>query len=253
MRVPTMRGVVERRLLVNYSADPEIVSRLLPAPFAPQLVNGRAVVGICLIRLGELRPRGVPKLLGLTSENAAHRMAVQWRDGSVLRTGVYIPLRHSSAIINVFVGDRLFPGVHERADFEVTESADKIAVALTARDGDCRVDAAVRLADKLVDSELFASTAVASEFFRTGSTGFSPSRRTRQLDGLDLVTDAWRIEAASIDHVQSSLYDDRTVFPVGSIALDSALVMREVPVEWHTAESIVEGRTGEGLEVRIRP
>ncbi len=243
MRVPTMRGVVERRLLVNYSADPEIVSRLLPAPFAPLLVNDRAVVGICLIRLGELRPRGIPKLVGLTSENAAHRMAVQWRDGSVLHTGVYIPLRHSSALINVFVGDRLFPGVHGRADFEVTESADKIAVALTARDGVCRVDTAVSLTDKLADSDLFASTAVASEFFRGGSKGFSPSRRTRRLDGLDLVTDAWRIEAASIDYVHSSLYDDPSVFPVGSIALDSALVMREVPVEWHSTGSIIEGQT----------
>jgi uncharacterized protein YqjF (DUF2071 family) len=233
---------VERRLLVNYSADPEIVSHLLPAPFAPQLVNGRAVVGICLIRLGELRPRGVPKLLGLTSENAAHRMAVQWRDGSVLRTGVYIPRRHSSAGITVFVGDRLFPGVHERADFEVSESADKIAVALTARGGDCRVDVAVTLTDKLADSDLFASTAVASEFFRAGSKGFSPSRRTSRLDGLDLVTDAWCIEAASIDHVHSSLYDDPSVFPVGSIALDSALVMRGVPVEWHSTGSIIESQ-----------
>jgi hypothetical protein len=31
LRLPVMEGVVERRLLVNYSADPQVVSRLLPA------------------------------------------------------------------------------------------------------------------------------------------------------------------------------------------------------------------------------
>ncbi len=67
-----------------------------------------------------MRPRGVPARLGLTSENAAHRFAVQWHDETGLRTGVYIPKRHSPAFVNVAVGDRLFPGRHERADFKTT-------------------------------------------------------------------------------------------------------------------------------------
>ena len=100
MRVPTMQGVVERRLLINYRLDRDLAATMIPAPFEPQILNGWAVAGICLIRLGRLRPRGVPARLGLTSENAAHRFAVQWRDDTGLRTGVYIPTRHSSAIVN---------------------------------------------------------------------------------------------------------------------------------------------------------
>ena len=57
-----MRGVIERRLLVNYRVDPEVVADQLPAPFEPELVNGYAVAGICLIRLGRLRPRSFPPL-----------------------------------------------------------------------------------------------------------------------------------------------------------------------------------------------
>ncbi len=75
-----MAGVVERRLLINYGVDPELAATMIPAPFKPQLVNGWAVAGICLIGLGQLRPRGLPARLGLTSENAAHRFAVQWQD-----------------------------------------------------------------------------------------------------------------------------------------------------------------------------
>jgi Uncharacterized conserved protein (COG2071) len=238
MRVPTIQGVVERRLLINYRLDPDLAATMIPAPFQPQLVNGWAVVGICLIRLGHMRPSGVPARLGLRSENAAHRFAVQWHDETGLRTGVYIPKRHSAAIVNVAVGDRLFPGRHERADFTTTESAETIAVAFSARDSSCFVDAAVGIRDELADSELFASATEASNFFRTGAAGFSPTRGSARLDGLELSTTTWHIEAAHIHHVRSSFFDDRSIFPEGSIHLDSALVMRDVTVEWHSLGSL---------------
>ena len=238
MRVPTLQGIVERRLLINYRLDPDLAASMVPAPFEPQLVNGFAVAGICLIRLGQLRPRGLPASLGLTSENAAHRFAVQWHDETGLRTGVYISQRHSAAVINVVAGDRLFPGHHQRADFDVVESDDAIAVAFTTRDSHCVVDASVTMSDELIDSELFASTTEASDFFRTGAAGFSPTRRSARLDGLELRTSAWHIEPTTIDHVRSSLFDDRVAFPAGTIELDSALVMRNVPVEWHGLGSL---------------
>lgn len=55
-----LSSVIERRLLVNYRADPAIVASLLPAPFRPQQIGGWAVAGICLIRLGQVRPPRVP-------------------------------------------------------------------------------------------------------------------------------------------------------------------------------------------------
>ena len=56
MRLPTVQGVIDRRILVNYRVDPVVVAKLLPVPFRPQLVNGHSIVGICLIRLKHLRP-----------------------------------------------------------------------------------------------------------------------------------------------------------------------------------------------------
>jgi uncharacterized protein YqjF (DUF2071 family) len=76
-----MSSVIERRLLVNYRVDPEVAASLLPAPLRPQLLNGWAVAGICLIRLGRLRPSWAPRWAGMRTENAAHRVAVEW-DGT---------------------------------------------------------------------------------------------------------------------------------------------------------------------------
>src|SRR5881396_2782108 len=85
MRIPVIKGMIKRRLLVNFRADPAVVQRILPAPFRPKLHRGHSLVGICLIRLEHIRPAGLPGALGLSSENAAPRIAVRWVDGSAVR------------------------------------------------------------------------------------------------------------------------------------------------------------------------
>ena len=80
MRMPKIQGLIRRRLLVNFRVDPAVIQRLLPAPFRPKLHGGYAVAGVCLIRLENIRPKHVPNAFGISSENAAHRIAVTWED-----------------------------------------------------------------------------------------------------------------------------------------------------------------------------
>jgi hypothetical protein len=230
--LPVLEGTVERRLLLTYRADPAVVADLLPKPFGPQLVNGFAVVGICMLRLGHIRPRSLPKMIGLGSENAAHRFAVQWTERGEPRTGVYIPRRDSASLVNVLTGDRLFPGRHERATFIVRECASNIAVTFQSKSGDLAVDVDASIADELHGSKLFAHLGEASEFFRLGSCGYSPSRFG--ISGMELRAHHWHVDPAVVNHARSSFFDDTTIFPNGSIELDSALVMRNIDVEWHS-------------------
>lgn len=135
MRIPVMRGVIERRILANFHVVPEAISRILPEPFRPQLVNGYAIAGICLIRLSRVRPRFFPLPIGIRSENAAHRIAVEWNENGKTRTRVYIPRRESSSFLNSYAGGRFFPGEHHRADFEVTETEQRCSLEAKSRDG----------------------------------------------------------------------------------------------------------------------
>jgi hypothetical protein len=190
MRPPPLIGVVERRLLVNYRTDPDITAGLLPAPLRPQIVNGYAVAGICLIRLGRLRPRHVPSALGLHSENAAHRIAVEWDTSNGVATGVYIPRRDSNSAINVMVGGRLFPGQHHRARFDVHETPHDVRVAFVSADRATVVCADVRTTARWRSTALFADLDEASDFFRQGAQGYSETSAGRCLDGLELQTGA---------------------------------------------------------------
>src|SRR5690242_18691517 len=80
MRLPVIEGTIRRRLLVNFRVDPAVMQAQLPPRFSPKLHDGHAIAGICLIRLEAIRPRHFPALVGVSSENAAHRVAVLWTD-----------------------------------------------------------------------------------------------------------------------------------------------------------------------------
>jgi hypothetical protein len=227
-----MSSVIERRLLVNYRVDPEVAARLLPSSLRPQLVNGWAVAGICLIRLGRLRPSWAPGWVGMRSENAAHRIAVEWDEMSSRQSGVYIPRRDSNSLVTVLAGGRLFPGEHHRASFDVREAARDLHVAFASTDGTARVSVDVRVAKRLQGSALFADASAASDFFRCGSVGFSPSRDSGLLQGVELLARRWVVEPAEVRAVRSSFFDDARFFPAGSATIDCALLMRDIPVTW---------------------
>jgi hypothetical protein len=234
MRLPAIHGLIRRRLLVNFRVDAEVMQRFLPAPFRPKLHRGYAIAGICLIRLEQIRPSGLPAFCGITSENAAHRIAVLWTgpDGTA-REGVFIPRRDTSLWLNHLAGGRLFPGEHHLADFDVTDDGGRITMSIRARDGGMSVRLRAQESDVLPGSSCFTSLAESSAFFEGGSVGFSVTRDCCRLDGIRLETECWKVRPLAIEAVDSSFFEDESVFPAGSVTFDHALIMRDLPHEWH--------------------
>jgi uncharacterized protein YqjF (DUF2071 family) len=233
MKIPVIRGVIDRRILVNYHVDPGILAALLPAPFRPKLTHGVGMVGICLIRLKNVRPAFLPPWLGTSSENAAHRTAVEWDDDGIVREGVYVRRRDTNSRLNSLVGGRLFPGIHHHARFMVKESADRFEVALQSDDGVTSMSVRARLAETVQASSVFASLEEASAFFQAGSLGYSATPDPSRFQGLELRCRNWQVEPLEVEEVHSSFFEDRSLFPKGSIEFDCALLMRGIEHEWH--------------------
>jgi hypothetical protein len=238
MRIPTIKGVIDRRILVNYRVDTDALAAVLPAPFRPKLVNGHGIAGICLIRLKQIRPRFLPRFVGIASENAAHRIAVEWEQNGKVREGVYIPRRDTSSRINALAGGRLFPGVHHHARFDVQEDADRYSVFMRSDDGEAHVSVVGRVASKLPSDSAFDSLDEASNFFEQGSLGYSATPNASRFDGWELRTVNWTVTPLDVEKVESSFFDDDKLFPNGSAQFDCALLMRGIEHEWHGRESI---------------
>jgi hypothetical protein len=233
MRIPVVRGVIDRRILVNYHVDPGVLAPLLPPPFRPKVVRGVGMVGICLIRLKKVRPAFLPSWLGISSENAAHRTAVEWDEGGVVREGVYVRRRDTDSRLNAWAGGRLFPGIHHHARFTVEETADRYHVAVRSDDGATRMEVRGRRAEALPASSVFDSLEEASAFFRAGSLGYSATPQPSRFQGLELRCLSWRAEPLEVEEVRSSFFEDESLFPGGSIGFDCALLMRGIEHEWH--------------------
>ncbi len=245
MRIPVMRGIIDRRILVNYHVDPSVLATLLPAPFRPKLVGGVGMVGICLIRLKGVRPRFVPGFLGISSENAAHRTAVEWDEqgdpsGVIgrVREGVYIRRRDTNSRLNAWAGGRLFPGVHHHAEFTVKETPEQFEVALKSDDGVTSMAVRARLTGQLPTTSVFRTLDAASAFFQAGSLGYSATSDPARFHGLELHCPTWHVEPLAVEEVRSSFFDDESLFPRGSIAFDCALLMRGLQHEWHGQEDL---------------
>lgn len=234
MKIPVIRGVIDRRILVNYRVDPNVLTRLLPAPFRPQIVNGMGLVGICLIRLKQIRPAFLPAWCGISSENAAHRMAAEWNDRGESHSGVYIRRRDTSSRLNSLAGGRLFPGVHHHAKFHVHETADEFAVALCSDDSDTSLSVRCHRATQLASTSMFRSTDEASEFFQSGSLGYSDCADATRFQGMELRCRNWTVQPLDVAEVQSSFFDNEQNFPRGSIQFDCALLMQGIDHEWHS-------------------
>lgn len=239
MKLPTIQGVIRRRILVNYRIDPAVMQRQLPDRFRPKLHAGFAVGGICLIRLEGIRPKGMPAFLGMNSENAAHRVAVLWDDeNGKQQEGVYIPRRDTNSRLNQIAGGRVFPGEQHAANFQVDDDGQEVDFEMRSDDGEVAVQLQTSTAERLPSSSKFESLAAASGFFETGSLGYSATREGLRLDGIRLKTMNWKVEPLNVKCVRSSYFDDRKKFPEGSVEFDCALIMRNIEHEWYTEQDL---------------
>lgn len=229
MKIPKIKGIIDRRILINYQIDQEVLGNYLPKPFKPKLVRGKGIAGICLIRLKEIRPKGFPKQLGISSENGAHRIAVEWEEKGELKEGVYIPRRDTSSRLNSLAGGTIFPGIHHLARFSVNENDGTYEVSFVS-DDKTSLSIRAKETEKWNEESVFDNLDCASNFFEQGSVGYSPYKNN--FDGLELIAKNWKVSLLEVESVESSFFADETIFPRGSVKFDNALLMKDIDHEW---------------------
>jgi hypothetical protein len=231
MKLPTIHGYIDRRILVNFTANPEDVKKIIPAPFRPKVYKGKAIVGICLIRLKNVKPKGLPDFMGISSENGAHRIAVEWEEDGVTKEGVYIPRRDTTLRLNAWAGGRIFPGRHYLAKFNVKETGDNYHIDFKSSDNtSISIDA--KESGSFSANSLFGTLQDVSDFFEKGEVGYSPNGN--KYEGLKLQAYTWQVRPLEVSDVQSSFFANEAVFPKGSVQFDNALLMTRIEHEWHS-------------------
>lgn len=233
MKIPTIHGYIDRRILINFTADPKSVEKIIPFPFRPKIYNGKAVVGICLIRLKDIKPKGFPDFVGVNSEDGAHRIAVEWDENGETKSGVYIPRRDTSLKLNAFVGGRIFPGKHYLAKFNIQEANGNYHIDFKSSDEtETSIDATETKVFNV--NSIFENLENASKFFEDGDLGYSPNKD--RFDGLRLKAYKWEVKPLEVSNVKSSFFENEEIFPRGSVTFDNALLMTHIEHEWKSEQ-----------------
>ena len=253
MLLDTIHGIIDRRVLLNYRIDPAVLQKVLPPPFRPKLYGAYGVGGVCIIRFNHLRPRFVPAWLGLASENAAHRIAVQWEQDGELREGVFIPRRDTNSWLNRTLGGRVFPGIFQRSRFGAQESDSAVSIRIVRMDGGTEIGFAGHVTNRLPPTSIFPSLEAAADFFSLGATGYSATRTEGHFHGMELRSLNWTVLPLVIDDAQSCFFKDEQRFPPGSIELDCALLMRGIEHEWHSRPDLYLSSTASSLTTHYMP
>src|SRR6266853_919260 len=242
--LPILTGLIARRVLLNFRADPHISQALLPRPFVVETSNGAAIVGVCLIRLEQLRPKGLPSFVGLASENMAHRIAVRYPIKGEMKSGVFIWRRETDQKLVRLFGGRLFPGVHHGATFSTEEDLDRINMEVEGNDGETDVSFSATNSLAWQPTSTFKSLDEASEFFHQGECGFSACLNGYSVEGMQLKISQWSVRPLAVQLKKAAFYSKPSRFPEGSIEFDCCLIMRAVPHEWHQIKQHPELETG---------
>lgn len=208
--------------------DPDVMQRQLPSAFKPKLVNGYAIAGICQISLSRMRPQGMPALVTTRSHNIAHRVAVTSSRGE----GVYVFRRDTDSWLNVAAGGRLFPGAYGKADFAMTVYDDTYKVDIRESAGKDLMVLKADVTEHLPGGSIFPDKDAVSMFFQGGSIGWSSRWGRARFDAIELETMGWNMEPMCVEKEYSDFFSDPAKFPDGSVAFDSAMIMRDLKHNW---------------------
>ncbi len=225
---PTIRGFVERRLLVNYRVDLETLDKALPAPFrAREVGDTREGMGsVCFTQVEDARPSLFPSGMGTTVEAVTHRVSAELRlEGEpTAEHCFYVPQREVSSRLQAIVGRRLLPTKMEQAEITTEENGDGCLVLV--EDGIEKVGFEVRETDtdEVDEDSVFYSVESARVFLCEG--GVEYSRSGGSYGGLNCCQDGGEMVPVEVTRARSSYFEK-----MGGV-LDSAFVIAETEHEW---------------------
>jgi hypothetical protein len=235
MRAPALRGRIDRRISVFYRLDPMAARELLPAPLRPRLVRGWALGGVCILRLARMRPRMLPIPLGLASELAWHRIAVEWEEDGRPMHGHYLLRSETDSRLAPFPGARLVPSPDDCTRIEVRSSDAALTARVESGDGTTDLDLAASLGGWRSDA-LFKSANAARASIASGHVVWDGDEQG-ELEGVELRSTGGTAQGLEVVRLASTWFDDRARFPLGTAALDCAIVVRDADHEWHAPAS----------------
>lgn len=225
--LPAMDATIERRIFVTYRADPDAVRPLVPERYDLRLTDGWAIGGVCLLRLGNTRPRHMPRWVGVSSENAAHRISIVGPDGE---PAIWSPRRDTDSHLTARLGRTLYPSAPGTARFDIGQDDERFNVQAVDADGHTVASIDATRTDALATTSVFADVAALDDYYRSTRHGYSPTSDPESDGCITVDFEQGEITPLAVRRSHSTVFDP--LVAAGSAALDHVVLMRQLSSTW---------------------
>jgi hypothetical protein len=229
---PAVRGIITRRILVNYRVEVGTLDTVLPEPFEGREVgeSGKGIGTVSFSRIEKARPRFAPEALGISFESAAHRVSAVREKNGVTENCVYVPRRDVSSRVCAAAGERVLPAELDCADFRAEERNGVCRIRLDCGDEFAGVEVHATDREEVRDDSVFDSLVAASRFFCEGGIEYSPSGD--RYEGVELCPRRWEMKPVEVEAASSSYFEGM------GAELDSAYRMEDIEHEWRPRSAV---------------
>jgi hypothetical protein len=226
-----MTTVFRRCLLVNYAVAADVLAAMLPAPLEPDLAAGRGWLSVVIADMQQMRPAGIPAVLGLSYRQIVYRAVVRYRSSR----GVYF-LRSDADNRFMNAGGNLlsFFRFHHATVVWAGDGGQQ-QIAVRTRDGSADIDLILGADDGagLPGDSSFAGLSEARQHLVELFTAYHPRSNENRLDVVRISRANWNLTVAPVRSARCGFLDGQGPFPLGSARLDSVFAAHDVPYYWH--------------------
>ena len=206
----TMKGTIERCWLFAFRTPERDVRPLLPAPLDLVTRDGAAFWNVVVCRVGRMRPRFAPRLLGMSYWHVAYRLHARFAG----QEGLYFVRSDCDSAFMSWMGNVMTDFNFHTAGVRVDETDARVKIEIDSPDAPGSAEIDRRAPSSLAPGSPFDSVAEASAFLKYKPLGLSVGK-DGGVNRVRIVRDesAWRGRAVPVRSQRWSFFDGRTAVP----------------------------------------
>jgi uncharacterized protein YqjF (DUF2071 family) len=221
-----------RCILVNFAVDPELLNRNLPPGLEPDIVDGRAFISIVIGQMDKMRPRGVPRPLGVTFDQIVYRAVVRHRGVR----GVHFLRSDANSRLMCALGDRLSFFKFHHSPITSAERDDHLEVLVSTQDHDGDISAELDLSaatPSLPPTSRFRDMATARTHLVELFTAYALNPATRKMESVTIERDQWAVLSVPLQRGNFAYFENGPIFDTSTAQVDSVFSASNIRYVWH--------------------
>ena len=208
-------GTIDQCLLFTFQSPPEWAEALLPDCLTPIVHNGCAFWNVVVCHVRDMRPRGFPRMLGVSYRHVAYRLYVRYQpEDAPAIEGLYFVRSDCDNRMMSTMGNLMTDFRFHAADVRVQNVRDHQEISVDVPGGTARAVVGRQAPSGVPDYSAFSTPDEAAAFLKYKPYGISVDRKGR-VNVVHITRDesAWKSRLVTVPKQEWQFFNDLPARP----------------------------------------